>query len=51
MSGRGYQDPGKVSDAKALQLLFKTGGKGQSTIPKKRPGKYLDFEKPSSYLG
>lgn len=42
MSDRGYQDPSKVSDAKALQLLFKsnTGAKGQSNIPKKRAGQY-----------
>ncbi|KAF5643614.1 hypothetical protein F52700_2757 [Fusarium sp. NRRL 52700] len=49
MSNRGYQDPRKVSDAKALQLLFKskTGAKGQSNIPKKRAGPSMQAARPA----
>ncbi|KAI1041912.1 hypothetical protein LB505_009647 [Fusarium chuoi] len=49
MSDRGYQDPSKVSDAKALQLLFKsnTGAKGQSNIPKKRAGPSMQAARPA----
>ncbi|KAJ4110504.1 hypothetical protein NW765_014829 [Fusarium oxysporum] len=49
MSDRGYQDPSKVSDAKALQLLFKSksGAKGQSNIPKKRAGPSMQVARPA----
>ncbi|KAF5719445.1 hypothetical protein FMUND_4710 [Fusarium mundagurra] len=49
MSDRGYQDPSKVSDAKALQLMFKsnTGAKGQSNIPKKRAGPSMQAARPA----
>ncbi|RBQ69779.1 hypothetical protein FVER53590_07065 [Fusarium verticillioides] len=49
MSDRGYQDPSKVSDAKALQMMFKsnTGAKGQSNIPKKRAGPSMQAARPA----
>ncbi|KAK2690261.1 hypothetical protein QWA68_011130 [Fusarium oxysporum] len=49
MNDRGYQDPSKVSDAKALQLLFKSksGAKGQSNIPKKRAGPSMQVARPA----
>ncbi|KAF5965060.1 hypothetical protein FBULB1_12434 [Fusarium bulbicola] len=49
MGDRGYQDPSKVSDAKALQMLFKsnTGAKGQSNIPKKRAGPSMQAARPA----
>ncbi|KAH7145258.1 hypothetical protein DER46DRAFT_672946 [Fusarium sp. MPI-SDFR-AT-0072] len=49
MSDRGYQDTRKVSDAKALQLLFKSksGAKGQSNIPKKRAGPSMQAARPA----
>ncbi|KLO92596.1 uncharacterized protein FFB20_09556 [Fusarium fujikuroi] len=49
MSDRGYQDSSKVSDAKALQLLFKskTGAKSQSNIPKKRAGPSMQAARPA----
>ncbi|KAF5663019.1 hypothetical protein FDENT_13204 [Fusarium denticulatum] len=49
MSDRGYQDPSKVSDAKALQMMFKSnnGAKGQSNIPKKRAGPSMQAARPA----
>ncbi|KAF4953438.1 hypothetical protein FGADI_6002 [Fusarium gaditjirri] len=49
MSDRGYQDPSKVSDAKALQMLFKSksGAKVQSNIPKKRAGPSMQAARPA----
>ncbi|KAF5609702.1 hypothetical protein FPANT_68 [Fusarium pseudoanthophilum] len=49
MSDRGNQDPSKVSDAKALQMMFKsnTGAKGQSNIPKKRAGPSMQAARPA----